>query len=111
MRPETQREAYDSIKDHLPEKRRMVYDQIDSASTAGGITLFELCVKLKLPVNSVSGRVTELHDSAVIVDSGRRRINPDTGRRAVVWITRSRYDQEHSNFVPVFHRDGQGELF
>lgn len=108
MIPDTQRAAYEDVKDHLPAHRRAIYGWIESQ---GGSTLFELCVGLKWPVNRVSGRVTELHQSAHIVDSGRRRINPDSGKRAIVWITRAQFDSEHQKHMPVFHRDGQGELF
>lgn len=77
---DTQLDSWDDIQSTLSEKRLIVYKAI-----SGGSTLFEICKKLGWPVNRVSGRVTELRKSGRIVDSGIRRINPDSGKSGIVW--------------------------
>jgi predicted Rossmann fold nucleotide-binding protein DprA/Smf involved in DNA uptake len=81
--PLTQREAYESIKTELPDKREEVRQVIHRSMY--GLTLFEICQQLHWPINSVSGRVTELHKEGWIRDSGRRRVNPATDKSAIVW--------------------------
>lgn len=81
--PETQREAWEAQKITNKERREQVFRAIESSPT--GRTLFELVVALNWPINRISGRVTELHKRGVIRDSGRRRINPASGKSGIVW--------------------------
>lgn len=104
---DTQIDAYHEIEPRLPAKRRAVYECIDDDDK--GRTLFELVRVLGWPVNCVSGRVTELHKAAQIVDTGKRRVNPDTGKSAAVYTSRRRWVRTARE--PLFHKDGQGELF
>lgn len=83
-RPDTQMQAWQAIQESLPDKRRMVFSEV--MARVNGLTLFELENILNWPVNRISGRITELCKAGHIMDSGRRRINPDSGKGAVVWI-------------------------
>lgn len=85
--PETQIEAWESIQDKLPESRREVLHVI-AAAGALGISTVAISETLKWPINCVSGRITELHDSGLVKDSGRRCINP-SGKRAILWVAGS----------------------
>lgn len=82
---DTQREAYEAILEKLPERRRAVADVI-LGSKDRGACLWDIALYLDWPINCVSGRVTELAKAGIITDSGRRAVNPKTGRRAVLWI-------------------------
>jgi hypothetical protein len=84
MMRETSLEAFEGIKAGLPEKRMKVLDAIGKTGSQGA-TLFELVKILERPVNEISGRVTELAEGELIIDTGRR-VNPDTERAATVWI-------------------------
>jgi hypothetical protein len=46
----------------------------------------EGCAKLDLPRPTVQPRFSELAAVGAIVDSGRRRRNPSSGKRAIVWV-------------------------
>lgn len=98
---DTQLEAWESIQDNLPESRRSVLRVIDNASPHG-ITTYDVAKKLKWPINSVSGRITELNSVGLVMDSGQRGVNP-SGKRAILWIV---------NRTPFkFDPAGQGRFF
>lgn len=78
---DTQATAYQEIRETLPEKRRIVLNAID---TLGLATLIEIANWLGWPINSVSGRVTELAKDGLIEDSGQRATNP-SGKKAILW--------------------------
>lgn len=82
---DTQRESHEAILEKLPERRAAVARVIRGAGEKGA-TLFDIAFYLSWPINCVSGRVTELAKAGVIVDSGRRAVNPRSGRRAAIWI-------------------------
>ena len=82
MRPDTQMGAYFAL-DNLRDKQKVVADAI--SRQAHGATLFELTKIIDWPINRISGRVTELAEMSVIVDSGIRRKNPASGRPGIVW--------------------------
>jgi len=79
---ETQLSAYAEIKDTLSEARGIVLRAINKD---GGATTFEIAKLLGWPINRVSGRVTELCDKGAAIDSGERRINPESGKKCIVW--------------------------
>lgn len=56
-----------------------------------GATLFELVKIMQLPINNISGRVSELCRHGYVRDSGIRRINPDSGKAATVWEVTDKY--------------------
>lgn len=84
MYPNTQIEAYQSLKPFLSNRRKLVYAVISGYDI--GIALFEIQQKLGWPINCVSGRVTELRKLGLIEDRGQTVINPITGKRAIAWF-------------------------
>lgn len=98
---ETQLEAWEAIQESLPESRRSVLRMIENSGNQG-ITTFDIAKKLMMPINCISGRVTELNDVGIVMDSGRRGVNP-SGKRAILWIV---------NKTPFkFDPKGQGQFF
>ena len=51
----------------------------------GKAALWQITAALKWPVNSVSGRITELKRERMIYDSGERNVNPKSMKKAIVW--------------------------
>jgi predicted transcriptional regulator len=49
------------------------------------MTVHEMAVHLRLPVPSVQPRFSELARMGLIQDSGARRVNAASGKRAIVW--------------------------
>ena len=85
-KPQTQLESWDKLQEEgLPDKRSLVY-RVIRACTPPGAALFQVASVLGWPVHCVSGRITELAHIGYIRDSGKRQMNPATGRRAVIWI-------------------------
>lgn len=80
MIQQTSTQAYNSIN-NKELKRATVYKAIKESN---GLTLFELSEKLQWPVNRITGRIAELRDKCLIVDTGIKRKNP-TGKSAIVW--------------------------
>lgn len=92
MIPETQRAAWEDIQERLPDKRAKVFGII--RIVVGGLTLWEIAANLNWTINCVSGRVTELKKAGLIRDSGKRRINPDSGKAGIVWIENVKIGQQ-----------------
>ncbi|MEN2748215.1 hypothetical protein [Sphingomonas sp. T9W2] len=67
--------------------QRMVLRTIRRAKRAGR-TAEECAIALRLPRVSAQPRTSELKAKGLIFDSGRRRINRSSGRRAVVWVAK-----------------------
>lgn len=84
MIPETQKESWEKLSRFLGDRHKQVLKAIEPQ----GSTLFELKDKLKLPTHYISGRLTELSRKGKIFDSGERKINPNSNKRAIVWKTR-----------------------
>lgn len=87
---DTQKESWDSLQPTLGEKQKAVLDVINIKPS----TLFEIACTLRWPVNRVSGRISELRDAGLIVDTGLRRVNPDSGKRGIIWGTPRPVDSE-----------------
>ena len=52
-----------------------------------GLAVWELQSRLALlPHQDVGPRVSEASKRGEVMDSGRRRVNPKTGRKQVVWV-------------------------
>lgn len=79
----TQREAWEDLQVKLGERQRTVLALI--LRSPCGLTLYEIKNKLGWPINSVSGRVTELRKKGLIQASHHTRTNPETGKAAIVW--------------------------
>lgn len=83
QRLDTQIDAWKSVQRQLPKCRQQVFDVI--ARNSDGITSEQIAVTLEWPINSISGRVTELQRLGRIKDSGRR-LPTHAGRSAVLWV-------------------------
>lgn len=94
MATESQRQSWQEVSEKLTEKQICVFKAIQRASF--GATLFELVGTLGLPVNSISGRVTELVGKGYVELTGTRRINPTSGKSGAVWRATDRYALEVS---------------
>lgn len=82
MRPETQINSYHELENKEQKQMRV----LQAIKKNKGATLFELCKILNWPVNRISGRVTELSKMGFILDSGIRKINPDSKKSGIVWM-------------------------
>lgn len=82
MLRETQLQSYEELKDHLPDRRRAVLSVLEQH---GELPLFSIVEILGWGINCISGRLTELAGLGMIQDSGKRLVNPSSGKRAIVW--------------------------
>ncbi len=62
-------QAFVAISAHLPEKRQRVFQLILSHPN---ITAQELAQKTMLPINEITGRITELKNAFLIVETGSK---------------------------------------
>lgn len=53
--------------------------------TQGGYTVHEAAIQLHCTVASIQPRFSELRAQGMVYDSGKRRVNADSGKRAIVW--------------------------
>lgn len=83
----TSREAYESILESLPRMRQKVFEIIFDQGIVGH-TCDEIERVLGGRHQSISARVTELHQAGHIVDNGERR-RTRSGRSAVVWVAKA----------------------
>lgn len=67
--------------------QRMVLRTIRRAKRAGR-TAEECAIALRVPRVSAQPRCSELKAKGLVVDSGKRRTNRSSGKRAVVWIAK-----------------------
>lgn len=81
---DTQIYAWDSIQERLPQTRREVLSVVRDSGKFG-ITTYSVAEKLRWAINSVSGRITELAEVGIVIDSGRRGVNP-SGKKAILWV-------------------------
>ncbi|HEY0140388.1 MAG TPA: hypothetical protein VGF48_05795 [Thermoanaerobaculia bacterium] len=83
MIQETSVQAYEHVRRDLNERERKVRQVL---LDHGPLALFEIARILHVPDHTISGRITSLHDNfQVIEDTGERRTNPMSGRKAIVW--------------------------
>lgn len=83
MTRDTQRKAWEELQPTIGAKRQAVLTVIRRRK---GAALFEIADHLGWPINRVSGRVTELTKLNLVRDSGRRVVNPASGKNVIVWI-------------------------
>ncbi|MDZ7895445.1 MAG: hypothetical protein U5M50_11100 [Sphingobium sp.] len=81
---ETGKEAAEAINKQLGRLQRLVLDAVTSRGPLG-LTPEEACDLLDLPRTSLQPRFSELKAKGKVVDSGMRRANPSSRKRAVVW--------------------------
>lgn len=67
--------------------QRLVLGSIRRAQKAGR-TAEEVANALQLPRVTAQPRTSELKAKGLIFDSGQRRINRSSGKRAVVWVAK-----------------------
>lgn len=84
---ETGREAAEAIAPKLGNLQRLVLEAV-KARGAYGLTPEELSDNREIGRVSVQPRFSELKAKGLIVDSGKRRSNPSSRKRAVVWVAR-----------------------
>jgi predicted transcriptional regulator len=81
--PQTQMDSWAMLQESLPEKRFIVLEAFKELN--GNATIWEIANHLGWTINNVSGRVTELHQSGYLFDSGKKRVNPNTLKNGIVW--------------------------
>jgi len=85
--PETQLDAWDDLQQTVANKRARVLRVIRGFGT--GATFHEIATFLGVPINRVTGRVRELVQAGTVEDSGERRINPNSGKKNIVWVQKT----------------------
>lgn len=84
---ETGREAAEAIAPQLGRLQRLVHDAVKGRGSYG-LTPEEACDLLGIERVSLQPRFSECKAKGLIVDSGRRRLNPSSRKRAVVWVAK-----------------------
>jgi len=82
---ETGREAAEAMAPKLGRLQRLVADAV-KARGAYGLTPEEMAELHGIDRVSVQPRFSELRAKGLIADSGKRRANPSSRKRAVVWV-------------------------
>jgi Mn-dependent DtxR family transcriptional regulator len=77
---DTSQQALATIKPKIKTKREQVYDFVKLQSS----TNYEIADELEMPLSSVCGRVHELQELNLVVNSGMTR-KTKYGKRAIVW--------------------------
>jgi len=92
---DTSREAWESLQAQLPQMDGKILRHVDGAGRYG-LTCERTELDLDMRHQTVSGALTRLSKSGLVLDSGRRR-RTNSGRQAIVWVSWR-------------HAAGQGEL-
>lgn len=71
-----------AMRDKAPTLRECVLDCIEDSA---GLASFEIAARLGKSYRSVQPRTSELRAVGSIKDTGKRRVDPDTGKAAIVW--------------------------
>lgn len=82
--------SYISITDKLPSKRKRVYEII--LLHKGGITAQGISERYNVPINQITGRITELKEMCFIKEGGSE-ISPATGNRRTKWLAVTDQDE------------------
>jgi hypothetical protein len=82
---ETGREAAAAIAPRMGKLQRLVHQMVTQRGSQG-LTPEEACDMSGEPRVSLQPRFSELKAKGAIVDSGMRRANPSSKKRAVVWV-------------------------
>lgn len=80
-RTDTSEAAAQEMREHAQNVRDMVLDALRRKP----MTVHECAKALRLPVPTVQPRFSELRRMDEIVDTGLRRVNAVSGKRAAVW--------------------------
>lgn len=81
MLKETQLNAYSELLNKNQKQKNVLVaiDQLD------GATLFELVEFLGWPVNRITGRLKELVNKGLVIDSGFTKVNPKSRKSGIIW--------------------------
>ncbi len=79
----TSQDAADDMAERAPTLRDLVLAEIRRRPT----TVHEAAADMNRSVASIQPRFSELERRGLIFDSGERRINTASGKRAIVWTT------------------------
>ena len=92
MVSDTQIDSWNRLQSELAHRQKDVYSYIIENK---GAAAFEISDFLRLPLHSISGRITELRKLGKICDSGIRLLNRRTNRNVIVWTA----DMNRWNFL------------
>ena len=81
---DTSREAAEGMIRAVPTLRAEALDVLERSN---GLTADEVAGRLGMSILSIRPRISELARLGKIRDSGERRRNPSSGKRAVVWAS------------------------
>ncbi len=101
-------EAFAAIAAKLPEKRQRVFQYIIRQPN---ITAQELAQKTMLPINEITGRITELKNAYLIVETGSKKNRYSNKQNTAYRVVRSvseRIDLINAAFIQL--RDEQEKL-
>lgn len=79
---DTSRAAANDMKPRMSRLQGLV---VNALKQHGALATFEIAAKLERPYRSIQPRTSELRLSGVIQDTKERRVDPETGKRAIVW--------------------------
>lgn len=92
----TSKEAAEAVAPDVGRQQRLVLNYLEKRGEHGS-TDFEILRDLDIDPNAVRARRGELVDKGKVADSGKKRLNPDTRKRCIVWVVK-----EHApKVVPV----------
>lgn len=84
---DTSAEAAQALEGVSARVQRLVLGAIEDAG-ANGLTAHEIALTLGMERSTVQPRTSELRQLGRIIDSAKRRPNPN-GKRAIVWVATS----------------------
>lgn len=76
-------ESYKRIVDELPDRQRYIYNALKFNPN---LTATDITDLTGIPLNQVTGRITELKDAFVIIESGSK-LNKNTGKQNTCYKT------------------------
>ena len=75
----------DAARDMQPKQGRLQKIVLDCLKSRGPSITREIAYATGVAYGSIQPRTSELRKKELIQDSGERRIDPETGKRAIVW--------------------------
>lgn len=79
----TSRHAFQTA--NLPQREAEVFTAL---KTRGPSIDYEIAAATQLPINVVTGARNHLVEKQLVVNTGRTKINPASGKRGIVWAVR-----------------------
>ncbi|GAB1376863.1 hypothetical protein MASR1M48_17150 [Lactococcus petauri] len=78
---QTQLDSWEDLQKHIGKRQLDVFQAITHLK---GATCYEVSIFLNIPINRVSGRITELAKKNLII-TNKTRVNPTSGKLNAVW--------------------------